>query len=811
MKGFLERINRAAASGMDDDRYMTKGALTPKSLPHRPGIPILIPLAVAFWASSAIAYGLHIHLIDLLQPWALALIAVFAGIVLTAALLRKPAIAMCSMFSVLGLLIGCVGCAQMDSYSRSVGSIEDSNCFVLEQDSKKSEFGSSCIAKVGDSGFAGEKVLLYLDTSDQLYRGQVIEGRCSLSAFAEEVAGQYWLQGVSRKGSLKDYRIVEAPFPMGLLIGFRKSAIELFGKYCGDEAGILQALVCGFRNTIEDDGAYEQFKICGIAHIVAVSGAHLAIVAALLMSLLSLLKIRRPIAVAAEIAFLLIYLVFAGIPISAVRAVFMVVLSLTSFLARRRSASLNSLAVCIIAFILISPSVSVSLSFFLSAGSVLGISLFSPLFASVFSIGNERFDFLVSDPLALTVSSNVITLPASAALFSQLSLISPIANIVAAPLFSLGCIAGLICVLLGMLLPVAAPILLKVASICVLPLRMSVAAMSGIPYACIALDVPLIAMLALTCAMVVVLWVFWSKIGFRALRFAIPVAMIALMVVVLIPIDKGDRICMLDVGQGDSFLIESEGATLLIDTGNKDSQLREAIAKHGIKHIDAVMITHPDSDHCDSLSSLSGYVDIGSILVASDLLDCGCEHCTGLVDIASNIIGCAPKGLSAGDRIEVGKFTLDVVWPHAFTDEGGNGDSICVVLSCDADRDGDADMKAFFCGDAETDELKAIMDEGKLKDVDILKVGHHGSKVALDRELVDAMSPQLALIGVGANNRYGHPSEEVLDLLRDEDTIVYRSDLSGSVDVSIFADGMRVACEKMVEGFDTDSLIAYQQ
>lgn len=805
LKNTLLTVN----SGFAVDETTSIESADTKALPKRPGIPVLLPGSLVFWVCAAIAYSKEVRIDEIAIPYLASIVAVVIGLTAIAAICKRASVALALLFALLGAVIGCAGTAQMDAFIENSPQSEGPSRFVLEQDSSKSEFGSSCIALIEGASPIKEKVLLYLDTDEALYRGQVIEGSVSLRAFDKDKAEQYWLQGVSRKGSLKDMTIVASSPIMGALIDIRRCAIELFGQHCGESAGILQALVCGYRNTIRDEGTYEQFKICGIAHIVAVSGAHLAIVATLMLSVLRFLKVRRSIAVVVEIIFLLMYLIFAGVPISALRAVFMVVLSLTSFVAMRRSASLNSLALCIIAFIVLTPSVCVSVSFFLSAGSVLGIAMFSSLFASVFAAENEKVNGLVGEQLALTVSSNVITLPASAALFSQLSLISPVANIVAAPLFSLGCIAGLICVLLSMLLPFISSLALGLASILVAPLKISVSFMSAIPYASIALALPFNAMIALSVVLSVILWLAWSHIRLRTLRIALLCALLAFGACIFIPSDHGDRICMLDVGQGDSFLIESEGSAVLIDTGNKDSMLREAIAQHGIKRLDAVLITHPDSDHCDSLDSLAGYVDIGSVLVADDLLDCECEHCSDLRQSASKAAGADVVGLNVGDDVSVGHFKLEVVWPRSFQDEGGNSDSLSVVLTCDSDSDGEPDMSALFCGDAESEELEQIVADGHLGNIDILKVGHHGSRVSLTDELLDVMSPDIALIGVGANNRYGHPTDDAIECLEKAGALILRSDMHGCVDLKVLKDKVVIDTQKQADDISPSMSVFY--
>lgn len=209
---------------------------------------------------------------------------------------------------------------------------------------------------------------------------------------------------------------------------------------------------------------------------------------------------------------------------------------------------------------------------------------------------------------------------------------------------------------------------------------------------------------------------------------------------------------MFDVGQGDAFLLRSEGRAVLIDTGAYDSLLRSALARQGVVHLDAVIVTHADDDHCGALASLRGTVAVDSVIVAEDALSCGCASCRSLVDDAVRLVGRNRlMGIERGDEIAVGSFTLKTVWPEGFVEEGGNADSLCFVVGCDADADGEADSTALMVGDAEAEQLASMMDEGLLPPAgaDILKVGHHGSKNAFDDELLEELAPRIALISVG--------------------------------------------------------------
>jgi competence protein ComEC len=241
-----------------------------------------------------------------------------------------------------------------------------------------------------------------------------------------------------------------------------------------------------------------------------------------------------------------------------------------------------------------------------------------------------------------------------------------------------------------------------------------------------------------------------------------------------------DAVVLIDVGQGDSLLVRSGGQTLLIDTGNQDAKLKAYLAENRIAHLDSILITHADDDHCGSLDVVRSCTECERVLVAADMKGCADDSCTALME-ESKATAREVVGLNRGDRFRVGSCEFEVIWPQRFADNGGNADSLCVSMSYDGDGDGQSDVVALFTGDAEHDQLAQMERDGVIGDVDILKVGHHGSRNGMTTDDVALLKPEIALIGVGANNRYGHPTQEILDMLADVGCEVLRTDQDGTV------------------------------
>lgn len=671
----------------------------------------------------------------------------------------------------------------------------------LTNDAARSAFGYSAYCELSTDCAKGVKALVYLPAESDLLCGQVITGKTHLAVLDEEGRDLYWNRGIALKCSFDSFELVSDSCLLNGIHNARRYAIDKFGEYGMTNAAILQALVCGYRGEMNDSGEYEKYKACGLAHIVAVSGAHLAIVSMLLYAFLKAVRTPRYLTVMLCILFLCAYLIFAGLPISSVRACAMVVLSLTSFIAKRRNASINALAICIMSFIFLDPTISVSVSFFLSSASTLGIILFSRLIGSWFDMRSKLANALIADPLSLTLASNVATIPYSASLFSQLSLIAPIANIVATPLFSFACISGLVCIIISFLLASFADFsvfFVSIASVCATPLSYSVDLLSKVPYASIAVDLDPYAMVLLSVVLSVLLWVVWPKVSRKALAsLALAGCILGVSVIGINPIFSKDRLVMLDVGQGDAILFQSGGYNVLIDTGNQDSKLREALAKQSVYHLDAVFITHPDDDHCGSLPSLSTYVDLADVYVARDLLECPCGNCQGLRDGIEEA-GCRLNGVNCGDRIAFGSISFDVIWPKQFADEGGNGDSLCFIASIDCDGDSVSDHSALLCGDAEKEQLEQMVQLGALGDIEIYKVGHHGSKASIDDGLVQVLKPEFSLVSVGRSNRYGHPDQGIIDVLESAGSKVLRTDECGSIEIEFEKASLNISAEEPI-------------
>ncbi len=235
-----------------------------------------------------------------------------------------------------------------------------------------------------------------------------------------------------------------------------------------------------------------------------------------------------------------------------------------------------------------------------------------------------------------------------------------------------------------------------------------------------------------------------------------------------------DFIAFIDVGQGDSILICSGGYSALIDFGTPDSDdhnLVKAIRSYGVDKLDCVIATHYDSDHIGGGPEVLDAFDVDNAVIPefedrdTDVYD---NFQLALIESGANV-----HTAKVGTVINIGEFELTVIGYYP-SEEDSNDQSIVIM----ADIDG---IKFLMAGDAgEAIEENLIEDRINL-DCDVFKASHHGSRNSNSQDFVEAMSPEYAVISAGKGNSYGHPHDEVLDILENEGADIYRTDRSGNI------------------------------
>ena len=234
----------------------------------------------------------------------------------------------------------------------------------------------------------------------------------------------------------------------------------------------------------------------------------------------------------------------------------------------------------------------------------------------------------------------------------------------------------------------------------------------------------------------------------------------------------GFEVHYLDVGQADASLIVCEDQAMLIDAGNAaDSSLIYTYLKdHGIEHLNYIISTHPHEDH---VGGLAGALNYASVDVAySPVTEYDSRAFSSFVKYldAQDVTITVP---SPGDTFTLGSATAQIIGPIIASDDPNNMSIVCRIEY--------GDTSFLFTGDAEREEELEILETSYALESTVLKVGHHGSSSSTTYPFLRAVHPVYAVISVGADNTYGHPTDATLSKLRDADVTVYRTDLQGTI------------------------------
>ncbi len=248
--------------------------------------------------------------------------------------------------------------------------------------------------------------------------------------------------------------------------------------------------------------------------------------------------------------------------------------------------------------------------------------------------------------------------------------------------------------------------------------------------------------------------------------------------------DENLVVHFLDVGQGDSIFIEMpDSKTMLIDAGVNmlGKSIMSYISSQGYSKIDYLVATHPHADHIGSMAYIVRNMDIGEIYMPK--VSTTTKTYENLLESIADK-GLKIKSAKAGvSIIDTENFTVDIVAPATIKEDDLNNCSAVLKMTYD-------ETSFLFTGDAEEDELSEI-------DADIsanvLKVGHHGSSTSTDKDFVKRVCPEIAVISLGADNKYGHPHKSTLKYLKNAGTEIYRTDEDGTVKVT--SDGQNISVE----------------
>lgn len=627
-----------------------------------------------------------------------------------------------------------------------------------------------------------------------------------------------YLKTLNIYGSIKPKKIEKISTTKSILNNISIKIQENINKtYDQEYAPIMLGILLGKTEEISDE-IKEDFSISGISHVLAVSGMHVVYITYLIITITQKLFGKKAGRIFSCL-FLIFYMYLTNFSVSVVRAGIMGILSCMSFVVYRKNDTKNNLAISSLIILVYNPYNLLSLSFQLTFLGTIGILTFQSNIKRALQnirVRNKKWKYvfikiqMMSEPIidivSVSLSAQIAILPILLIRFNTIGIAFLITNlllnIVIGKIIMLGIlqtIISLFSINFGILIAQVIEILLKFLML--ISKLGSKIPFSNTPY------LLTIVIYYISCILINKLYFIFSRVNpgqtqiriknliylfkFKIKPYKRKIKILSGIIVIIIvlatKIPGKLNIHFIDVGQGDSTLIVTPlNKTILIDGGGSKNYnvgkniLVPYLLNRRINKIDYMIISHFDQDHCDGLKYAMQKLIVKNIIIGSQYEEY--ENYKEIVEIAmnKNINIEVLKNLNT-INIE-NNLDINILWPSndLITENSINNNSLVCKLTY-------KDFSILFTGDIEESAEKAIIENYKsnpqILQANILKVAHHGSKTSSTSEFIKRVNPQYALIGVGKNNTFGHPSDLTIDNLNKFGVKIYRTDECGEITI----------------------------
>ena len=644
-------------------------------------------------------------------------------------------------------------------------------------------------------------VICYMDEQELPHMGSLVVMQGDYRAFTHATnpgefdAADYY-QIMEQQGRLTDCRILAqssaySTFQDAL---YRvRGYLSLLADACFDEedASVIKAMLLGEKGTLDAE-LKELYRQNGIIHILAISGLHLSVIGMGCYKLLGKMRGPQLVNIIFTVGIMYCYGMMTGMGISMLRAYIMFSLHLFAKLIGRTYDLLTAVTVAALAVLIGQPMYIQHSGFLFSFGAICGIGIFLPAVEENL-LGHSRLEKMFVSGAAISIS----TLPVYLCFYYEFPPYSVLLNIIVIPCMTLVLAGGIVTLLM-------AACFLPVGIAAAYPVHLLLAFYEKCCNICLRLPDnkwvigcpkpwQIVAFLGILLGLVA-----WNH---RLSKFHFWQGVLCALFILTIRLPQGLRITMVDVGQGDCiYLTEDSGMHMLIDGGSSDKsgvadyQIMPYLKYEGVSYLDAVVVTHPDSDHISGLCALLEEAGVSGISIGTlylpDVGETGKNEEYHELERLAGASGVPVRYLSVGDSLRCGEVMLTCIHPEeGWNSTESNAYSIVLYLQYGS-------FTALFTGDLEGEGEKLVRE--RLSDIlpsegiTLLKVAHHGSKNSTNAAFLQTVSPQVALISSGRNNRYGHPHEELLKRLEEYGCLIYRTQESGAVTVRVKNGRVRV-------------------
>ena len=590
-----------------------------------------------------------------------------------------------------------------------------------------------------------------------------------------------------------------------------------------EDAAILRTMILGDKSDLDSDTKL-LFQRSGIAHVLAISGLHVGLLAGVISLLLSLLRIRKKTADIISIIIIILYGLMTGFSPATLRAVIMITVYKTAFVCGRTADMPTSMMEALLIMLIINPDSLFSIGLHMSFAAVIGVFTGMSFYNVIF--GKERFLGLpirmrkyakkLIGGFLVALSINLWMTPLVIRSYYEVPIYSILLNFMIIPLLTFVIIFGSLAALMGIIFSVAFGMIFKYPCslildfykfLCRLFLKLpGSVVMTG--------HVELWQLAAYYLAVIVfliTLFLLFKKsseskgsrskgsrreVGITmAKRYAtLLVGYISLILIFIFSVKLWNNsrftVTFLDVGQGDGSLIHTGKRNYIIDAGSSDNNsvgqytLIPALKYYGMQKVDMIFISHTDTDHVSGIIYLLENKEKYGIEVGGVAFAKGTEKDEVYTHIASLVGEEKVCELSFGDRVEddfVALYPREEDVDNKKLEHGGNDYSLVLYFTSK-----DGKLQILYTGDISSEvEGVVINDMAERNKNDnatiILKYAHHGSKYSSSEEFLEKINPDITVISCGEHNMYGHPSTETLQRLDNIETRVLRTDKDGAV------------------------------
>jgi len=623
--------------------------------------------------------------------------------------------------------------------------------------------------------------------------------------------------------------------PLALIYELRANLAQTLARVLPEpQASLAQGIILGIRENIPQP-VKDDFIRTGTVHLLAISGLHLGIVAGIMLSLgIWLLGRRHYLYVWLALATIWLYALLTGMHPPVVRGAIMASLFLAAELLGRQRSAIAALAFAAALMVGISPYILEDAAFQLSFLAMAGLVFFFPTFRSLGRrlinkfIGEEGATVtaanITSDSLSITMAAVIAVWPVVAYYFGIISFVGPLATFLLLPVLPVVILAGTACGITGLIFLPAGQVIGWLAWLFLSYMLVAVGWLASSPLAFIEVSAVAPVWLwlyyaGLTAAIIFgrklkANWIAKATAGLKSgadrsasvihrlpLKWVMPpLATMAVLVTVIatsMP-DEKLNVSFLDVGQGDAILIQQGSQQVLIDGGPSPQAINVELGRQmpfWDRTIELVVLTHPDQDH------LAGLVEVLKRFRVEKVLDPNLDRDSPLYEEWQRLIiekNVEKTTARAGQQIDLSGATLTVLHPPdtLLRNTGADGDNNGIVLRLETGH-----ISFLLAADIRREaELHLITQRAALNST-VLKVAHHGSDTSTSQEFLSAANPQMAVISVGRDNKFGHPSPDVIARLEQKLDVdhIYRTDHHGTIRFTIDEEKLWVSTARQAE------------